>query len=257
MKIRNITTALLCALICAMLCACGEAEESSHEYYQIVTDAPTEPEETEPNGAQAYVKTAREESFTFEDKDGNEETDSYRIPKITVNTKDAKAINDEIAKKYKQAFENAAKSSGKGEAPKITEISYESYLTEDVLSIVVMRTDDSHSVDYGVYNYNIEKDKRLDNKGIAEYMGRDYSEITAAAKDSLQNDYVSKFKYDNFKDDYYINYEKTLSDENIENSMLFFDNSTGLCAICKEYASVGEGEFNVKIKVELNEQVDE
>lgn len=253
MKAKLIIAALI---LCAVLCACGESEESSREYYQIVTDAPTEPEETEPNSAQGYVKSAKKESFRVEEAAGGWETNEFQIPKLTMDSKDAKAINSEIEKTYENDFKDAAKAVDEGKTPKVTEISYESYLTEDVLSVVITRTYSSHTVDYGVYNYHIIKNTRLDNKGIAAYMGRDESELNAAVEESLQNDYVSKFKYDNFKDDYYINYEKTLSDDNINKSMLFFDNSGSLCAICKEYATVGAGEFNVKIKVELSEQND-
>ena len=124
-------------------------------------------------------------------------------------------------------------------------------MTDIVLTIVITRTESDHTVSYSVYNYNVEKNKSLDNKGIAQYMKRDYDEIKSMVKSALEDDYVSKFKYENFKKDYYINYEKTLSDDNIENSSLFFDNSGSFCAICKEFASVGKGEFNVKIKVSL------
>lgn len=254
MKAIPIIAALL---LCALLCACQEPEESSREYYQIVTDAPTEPEPTEPNSAQGYVKTAKKESFRVEEAAGGWETNEYQLPALTMNTKDAKAINSDIEKSYAKDFEEAGKAAGEGKSPKVSSISYESYLTEDVLSVVITRTYSSHTVDYSVYNYHIIKNTRLDNKGVAAVMGRDESELNDAVKDSLQNDYVSKFKYDNFKDDYYINYEKTLSDDNIQSSMLFFDNSGSLCAICKEYATVGAGEFNVKIKVELNEQGEE
>ena len=64
MKLRIILSALL---MCAVLCACSKQESSQQEYYQIVTDPPTEAVETEPNGAQRYVKTAKEESFEAEE----------------------------------------------------------------------------------------------------------------------------------------------------------------------------------------------
>ena len=177
MRIITIVSALLCLLFCA--CAPQEQEQSSGQaYYQVVTEAPTETEDPTPDGTEAYVKTAREE--TFETGDGDPVT--YSIPRLTADSSDAKAVNSAIEKEYAKDFETAA----------------------------------------AVY---------------------------AAVETALQSDYVSKFKFDNFKDDYYINYENTLSDDNIKNCSLFFDGSGSLCAICKEFASVGAGEFNVKIKV--------
>lgn len=248
MKLRIILSALL---MCAVLCACSKQESSQQEYYQIVTDPPTEAVETEPNGAQRYVKTAKEESFEAEEKSGAKEKATYKLPKITADSKDAEKINSEIIKKYEKDFETAQSQIDSGKALSVSELNYESYLTDIVLTIVITRTESDHTVSYSVYNYNVEKNKSLDNKGIAQYMKRDYYEIKSTVKSALEDDYVSKFKYENFKKDYYINYEKTLSDDNIENSSLFFDNSGSFCAICKEFASVGKGEFNVKIKVSL------
>ena len=244
MRIITIVSALLCLLFCA--CAPQEQEQSSGQaYYQVVTEAPTETEDPTPDGTEAYVKTAREE--TFETGDGDPVT--YSIPRLTADSSDAKAINSAIEKEYAKDFETAAKENGQNKALSVSGLGYECFINDEVLSIVVTRTTSGHNVSYSVYNYDIEKNKRLDNSGIAAYMDRDESAVYAAVETALQSDYVSKFKFDNFKDDYYINYENTLSDDNIKNCSLFFDGSGSLCAICKEFASVGAGEFNVKIKV--------
>ena len=248
MKIRIITAALL---LCAAFCSCSAQESLRQEYYQIVTDPPTEAVEPEYNGAEKYVKAAKEESFEHGEKSGLSEKAVYKIPKLTTGAKDAEEINSEIIKKYEKDFDTAQNEIDSGKNLSVSEISYESYLNDIVLSIVITRTSADHTVDYSVYNYNVEKNKRLGNKDFAAYMKRDYSEITAAVKSSLENDYVSKFKYDDLKNDYYINYEKTLSDENLENSSLFYDNNGNFCAICKEFASVNKGEFSVKINVYL------
>lgn len=248
MKIRIITAALF---LCAVLSSCSAQDSQQQEYYQIVTDPPTEAVETEPNGAEKYVKTAKEESFEHEEKSGAANKATYKIPKLTTGVKDAEDINKKILKKYEKDFETAQNEIDSGQPLSVSEIGYESYLNDIILSIVITRTSADHTVDYSVYNYNVEKNKSMNISDFAGYMKRSYEEIVAAVKSSLENDYVSKFKYDDLKNDYYINYEKTLSDENIENSSLFFDNNGNFCAICKEYASVNKGEFSVKIKVNL------
>ena len=199
MKLRIILSAML---MCAVLCACSKQESSQQEYYQIVTDPPTEAVETEPNGAQRYVKTAKEESFEAEEKSGTKEKATYRLPKITADSKDAEKINSEIIKKYEKDFETAQSEIDSGKALSVSELNYESYLTDIVLTIVITRTESDHTVSYSVYNYNVEKNKSLDNKGIAQYMKRDYDEIKSTVKSALEDDYVSKFKYENFKKDY-------------------------------------------------------
>lgn len=243
MKIKII----LAVLACLLLCACAQQEESSRQYYQVVTDAPEETEEPEPDGTEAYVQTARQERFV--NSDGSYVT--YAIPRLTAGSKDAKAINAAIEKSYVKDFETAAQEEEKDKTLSVSELRYDCFLNDEALSVVITRTTNAHNVSYSVYNYHIGKNRQLNNRGIADYMKKSENALYAAVKTALENDYVSKFKYDNFKNDYYINYEKTLSDDNIKNSGLFFDGSGNLCAICKEFASVGKGEFNVIIKVSV------
>ena len=137
MKIKIIAIALL---ICAAFCSCSQQESSKQEYYQIVTDPVTEPVQTEPNGAEKYVEAAREESFVTEENSKTTETTTFRLPKITTGAKDAEAINSEILKTYEKDFEEAQKSTEEGKTPEVIDLSYESYLNDIVLSIVITRT---------------------------------------------------------------------------------------------------------------------
>ena len=46
------------------------------------------------------------------------------------------------------------------------------------------------------------------------------------------------------------NLEKTMSDDNVNASLLYLDSKGRLNAVCREYASVGTGEFSVVIALE-------
>ena len=69
-------------------------------------------------------------------------------------------------------------------------------------------------------------------------------EVQEALKKELEKDYVSKYK--NAKpENYEENLEKTLSEDNLGKAMIYLGKDGKLTAICKEYASVGAGEFSV------------
>ena len=151
MKEKIIAAALI---VCAALCSCSQQESSKQEYYQIVTDPTTEPP-TEPSGAAKYVKTAKEETFEATEKSGAKEKTQYKIPMLTPGSDSAKKINSEIIKTYEKDFENAQSAVDNGKTPEISSISYESYLNDIVLTVIITRTSADHTVDYSVYNYNI------------------------------------------------------------------------------------------------------
>lgn len=250
MKLKLILLSAITA--CVLLTACNSEEESQAEptYYQIVTDAPTEPTEPELNAADDYVKSANENFSEKTDGDEDNSSSNFSIPEIRVDTPEAKKINADIHEKYDSDIDNALSDTAADGKKSCDSISYDSYLNDDILSIVITRTYSDHSVDYGIYNYDVRKDQQLDNQSLCDALKREYSEVQQSLKNSLDNDYRSKFKYDNFPNDYYINYEKTLADDNLAQAMLFLDKGGNLTAICKEFATVGSGEFTVLLRVD-------
>ena len=60
----------------------------------------------------------------------------------------------------------------------------------------------------------------------------------------LKKDYAAKYK-NSKTEKYEENLKKTLSEDNLGKAMLYLGKDGKLTAICKEYASVGAGEFSV------------
>ena len=100
-----------------------------------------------------------------------------------------------------------------------------------------------------MYNYNKTTGKRLDNEKLLSYLQRDSESTYSDLKQALEDDYTSKFKYENFPDDYYYQMELTVGDEAVRQSQLFLNKEAELYAVCTERASVGSGEFQVLISL--------
>lgn len=226
--------------MCVLLTACQSSTQSASSAQD--TAAPTETAEptTDPVPGE-YVITGQEKTVT--DNDGKNET-VFRVPKLNLDTDGAKAINSAITERYGAEIEAA----GQGKSG-YSSINYSAYLNDDIITLLITAEKKGHAITYGVYNYNKATGKQLDNSGLLEYMGLSEPDIYAELKEALQDDYTSKFKYDDFPDDYYYQLEMTVGDDAIAESQLFLNSDAELYAACTERASVGAGEFEVLIAV--------
>ena len=222
-------TALIAAL-CVVFSACGSGEQP------VTTTAPEVVIQAAKD--KNKVSVAREESFEYTDNNGNSYSASYRIPSINLDSEDAEEANEEITDKYTPDFEKAEQESAARIGLTCDSLDYEKFENEGVLSVVIRRVYYSHAVDYSVYNFNANSDD------VAKAAKLSAEEVQEALKKELEKDYVSKYK--NAKpENYEENLEKTLSEDNLGKAMIYLGKDGKLTAICKEYASVGAGEFSV------------
>ena len=228
-------TALVAAL-CVVFSACGNGEQP------VTTTAP----EVVIRAAKDKnkVSVAREESFEYTDNNGNSYSASYRIPSINLDSEDAEGANEEITDKYTPDFEKAEQESTARIGLTCDSLDYEKFENKGVLSVVIRRVYYSHAVDYSVYNFNAKTGDSLGSDDVAKAVKLSAEEVQEALKKELEKDYVSKYK--NAKPgNYEENLEKTLSEDNLGKAMIYLGKDGKLTAICKEYASVGAGEFSV------------
>ncbi len=191
-----------------------------------------------------YVSDGKEETFTYTDKGGEEHQTVYRIPKLNFTDSDAQAINAAVSEKYGADFEAAAQANG---APEYLSINYGAFTNDDIISLLITAEDRTHHFTYSAFNYNKKTNKQLDNAGLLAYLQRDYDQTFSDLQDALQDDYLSKYQYENFPDDYYYQLEMTAGDEAVRQSTLYLNENGELYAVCTERVSLGEGEFQVLI----------
>ena len=239
---------LIAIPLCFILTACHNDERSSSAP-QPLTTVPVTTKSTESSAVNDCVTTAREETFICTDKNKNTVETVYRIPALKFDTPDALAINGDIQKQFSEAFSAAKEAESGNKYPAYDSIDYKAYVNDDIVSIIITAEDSGHSLSYSVFNYNKTTGKRLGNKELLDYLQRDYDNTFSDLKQALEDDYTSKFKYENFPDDYYYQMELTVGDEALQKSQLFLNKQAERYAVCTEHASVGSGEFQVLISL--------
>ena len=240
---------LLCAvlLLILTLTACGE--KKAHDVPPVNTTVPVTTRPKESSKVLDCVGFGREQMFRYTDKNKNEVSVVYRIPKLRFDTPDAQAINEEITQRYTPLYNKAGQTAAEKRMPEPISIDYSAFVNDDIVTLLIKSEEQGHNMDYDVYNYNKKTGKRLDNAGLLRYLQRDYEDTFASLKTALEADYLSKFKEENFPDDYYVRLENTTGDEAIKKSSLFLNGQAELYAACTEYAGVGDGEFQVLISL--------
>ena len=245
---KRIIMLLLAAMMALSFCACDT-------YYNINVST-TEEDTTEPPSTKpayetgVYTTVAKEETFEYTDRAGNVYNTTYLIPRINLVGADADMINKEITEKYYKDFVAAENEQANRSSLTCDSLGYERFINGNVLSVVIKRVYYSHSVDYTVYSFNTSTCTLLDSKGVVTAIGKSYPEVKEKIRAELEKDYVNKYNTANPPQNYKENYEKTLSDDNMEKAKIYINEKGKITAVCKEYASVGNGEFAVVITLD-------
>ena len=228
-----------------VLGACQSAVQQEQETTAAATAAPvTVPDDPDPN---SHISAGRGETFTYTDKSGAEHSVTYQLPQLNFNTKAAQTINRQIEERYAADFAAAAEQQDKNAAPELAGISYQANTNDDVITLVIQREEQSHAITYGVYNYNAATGEQLDNDGLLAYLQRDSAQTYSDLKKALESDYLAKYQYEDFPEDYYYQLERTTGDEALQNCTFFLNSQGELYAVCTEYVSVGAGQFEVLV----------
>ena len=243
----------LTVLLCLSFCACqgkgGKAADAS-ELTPELTVPSTQPS-TASNAGDAVV-VGREETYSYTDQNNSTHTTVYRIPALNFDTAEARQINGIINSMYSDAFNTAEHAQATQQQLPLASLDYSANLNDDVISLLIKSEDQSHTVTYAVFNYNKTTGQHMDNTALLEYLQLDYDQTFAQLKAALEDDYYSKFKYENFPDDYYYQLELTVGDTAVQASSLYLNENGELFAVCTERASVGKGEFQVLLKVQTD-----
>ena len=174
----------------------------------------------------------------------------FAIPYINLSGDDVECINEEIWNNlYVDAVANIFSLWNKENYEGDEYISYQWTVYNGILSLLI----ESHLVDwdwenYYIYNIEISTGKRLSNKEIISNAGFTNEEYYKRAKQVLGSYYWRNWKRNdnNFYDASFVEYfnknlKNTLSKENIQMSMLFFNDNGQLCIAAPVYSMAGSG----------------
>ncbi|MDO4189278.1 MAG: hypothetical protein Q4D29_09845 [Lachnospiraceae bacterium] len=286
------------------LVGCGKKNEEQEFVFKYVDEGPSEDTDlvsTDNNSvvqgdSDSYVVSRYTKEGTIEisyDETGADAYSveySYDIPKINDNSDVANAINEEIYDMAKSSVEHV-ESILDGSAEEVYEpsfcgISYESYINEDILSIIV-EYDASYSewVEYKVYNYNLSTHEKVENKDLLEIASISKADFLSKAKKTFGalalidlDDYINSTAdgaqvsedgeaveesdvdsdiiltdEDKYRviADFIECYSSTVGGKNINTDMpLYFDGDGNLCAVGLVSVPAGAGHYYHAAKLE-------
>ena len=197
------------------------------------TDPPTEPPTSVPVVTD-YVRTMREvvyENNTFVPPI----TMTFRIPEITIDSDDAREVNDEILEKYGSTMDAAEEQNS---SVANTFIDYDAYLTNDILSVVInVELGSGHSWQYSVYNFDISTGKSLTNRTLCKKIGTDWDTMKKTLSSNLEYYYNQTYPQHAKTPSMY----DTLGSDNLEAARLFIGSTRKIQAVCTIYIPAGSG----------------
>lgn len=223
-------------------------------------DKPSEPEVTEKAEKKYTLQEGEKletkyitEKYSYSGKfrwydDETQTIEDYvlRLPQLKSSSDSAKALNKKICDEYEEIIEKSIETF-ELECVVYDKISWESYLYNDIISIVITRRDymsESYR-DYSVYNFNVKTEKEVTNSEILKLTGLTESEFIKKAKSAAEKEFKRTQSYNPGIDDFYKEcLGKTVSDKNITSSLPMFIDDNGVLNTIVVLYQVGGGETN-------------
>ncbi len=181
----------------------------------------------------------------------------YRIPKINLDGNTVANINAEIwATLYDGEVVGTLEWWNQEHYEGDAYITYDWYVNNKILSLVIEshRADYVTWSDYYVYNISISTGERISNSeliSMAELSQDEYFDTVRQALGSEyfqgKEHYIEYWGYDDF---FRTQLEDTLSDENIQNCVPYFNENGQLCIIAVIYSLAGAGYYYHTINLE-------
>ena len=180
---------------------------------------------------------------SYEDSVGNIEIYSYHVPQIFSETPTAKEINAEIAERFGKRVEEQFQNMKDGLSLWSWHTEWHSYWVDFELFLLISADEEGGFKDYAVYGYDFVTDTRLTNEMILEQRGLNaelYKENLREKAQLMFEDMYGTIPQESREGmGYYTQLEKTISDENVEDAVLFVDGSGELEAVMRIYSLAG------------------
>ncbi len=162
-------------------------EEPPAEEGKTPSEEEKQPEDPEPSKPrEVAISELWSEDGTASDSEGTEYTYSYHVPQIEDDTPGAAEINREIESIYGEMAGLGMESVAIGEFPGYSSVTYESFRSGSVLSIVI------HTVFYyayveecAVYLYDPERGVRLSNSELLAMQGLTEEQLLQAVRSAV------------------------------------------------------------------------
>ena len=209
-----------------------------------------------------YVRTAREEHINYDTSStfqgisfGNAYDLWMRLPEITIDSEDARAINQEITDEFEFIIESTLEAQSGNYDCTYNLLDYDAWIYDEMLTVIVSAGTEYGDAWYGIYVLDVTTGSRLTNAEVAAHlgMGNGYeSGLKSAIQAKFEEVYGTFEQYQGkpLADFYMTQLDQTLSAENLEKVTLYpAENGTPM-ASCSLYALAGAESYDYLIPVE-------
>jgi hypothetical protein len=125
----------------------------------------------------------------YTDDCGNVMDYSYSIPRLDANTQGARAINAAIGKQTEELRQWAEEHEDGGYSISVYSLSYEVYVWQDVVSVVMKKSYYYDYTEYFVYCYDSATGRRLDTAELLEKLGVSEADFLDACRTKFREKY--------------------------------------------------------------------
>ena len=261
---KKITALFLSVLLAvAVLSACGADNETPVATQAPATEAATAAPPTEEPATEApvigtpedYVVTVREYTstyggiFTITDEPYREPREvTSRLPQLTIDSEDARAINARIHEGFDGEFDNAD-TYGVSEYNPRTD--YIAHLNGSVLTLVVeCRTVNTPNSWFGAYNIDVLTGKELSKDEVLALTNISPEDANARIAADIED--MFSIARESGADDSMLSdpYEQSMSEENLSEAQFYFDADGKLCAAYRYYWFAGASNYGAICKLD-------
>ena len=242
---RSIVAAFVTAALIAglFLVAGSHTAQAAQRFWAPLNDVPA-------GGTEGLV----EDRYTLY-LDQNE----YHIPVINIDSEDVSRINDEI---YAWLFDDIQSSSDfyekEGTVYELFHAGYETFVSDDILSLIVNKRFIGPWNEYKVYNISISSGKQLNDEELLSAAGFTQEEYLEQLKKQSELAYwTANYRqqdssFDNAITSYESEKQKTLEEENLKEGMPYINQDGQLCVLARIYYFMAQNSYGWQ-KLNLNE----
>ncbi|MBR5382057.1 MAG: hypothetical protein IK136_05495 [Oscillospiraceae bacterium] len=221
-------------LLCLAACAGGESPAVSPSPAETPpAAAPT------PSPEPVAVVDLISETGVYSDSVGNTLSYSYRLPLVTGGADYANAVNEEIREVFLKTAESEHEAMKDGLSLFAPEIGYETYGTEDVLSLFIYLHNDWGQSEYRCYNFAPDGGE-VTNGELLALAGMTEEDFVDAARGVLTEATAWRDAPEELRGELDTAQQRTLAEDNCSASMPMFLNGDGcLSFIARVYSVAG------------------
>lgn len=257
MKLINKAMALIMVIILSFsLCACsGSTDTGSSSLSPIETEQNTEAIQTEnTNDEIDFDNLVTDAVYETLADPFSSQVCYYHIPKINLPNSLADTINETMLNDAEEFMEDARKSIDGGYS--ITHAGY-NYVwghNDSVVSVVTGCFFNTPGLEYTTYNLSLDTGETLSNDDLGQLYGFSQQELTDLIIDKAGKRFEENYKEakEGAGDFYYSQYNRTITEENANNSQLYINENGDLCCVATIYSLAGAESYKHLINLTGN-----